>query len=196
MSDEPTKADLSRLEAALKTLQPVPGSMAQAEILYRAGRAALRRQIGKWIAAAALGGLALGILGTYQTMRLMLQPEVHIVYKTAPEPKDPRRPTPGAPKEALAKDKPPVSAVQPSASWTSNPLVTWLDNELPTRLGGYPALRQQVLRWGADQLPELPPVAPAGQTRTPSSVFELNRELTGRRPNQPLIPSYFSFFQR
>jgi hypothetical protein len=191
MPNQHEQSDLSRLEAALKGLHPAPVDFKSDLIMYRAGQASRRRQVWALAAAGALAGLLFGIVGTYQILQRTLQPEQRIVYVKVPVPMPPAPPIFGP-----GDDKEPVPPQASPPSLAESRQFTWLENTFPTKLSGYLALREQMLRWGADQLPEpSSPTAPDTR-RPPSSLLELNRELEGPREEIQLFPSLIPFFKR
>jgi len=186
---EPSEEELNRLAAALGGLAP-RGGLNRDRLMYLAGQAAAEpssARIGRW--AWPTGTAALVVLSATLTALLVLrQPQVvvRMVYVPAPA---------AAPIEATTGadvSLPPRSNESPSMRQSRDPLdAAPRDDTPPTlrmiggppRLGPQPTygqLRDAVLTWGVDALPEQTaatggassPTAPLGQRELLKALLE------------------------
>jgi hypothetical protein len=126
--------DLTALAAALGRLSPAPPAVDRDRLFFEAGRRAARPRPWGWPLATALCASVAVALG----LRLMSVsgPEVaRVIPPPPPPPAEPQSPPPAAPA---------AFAAAPARS-----------DDAP-----YLSLRDQVLRWGVDVLPQYPVAAP------------------------------------
>jgi hypothetical protein len=173
MSEQAYDAEIAALENALAGLVPVSGKINRDRILFRAGQASMQRH--RWIWPAATGGMALvaAVLGGVLAWGPQPTPEKQIVYfKEAPKPA-PRAHQWEEPKPALAPSTQ-AEAIEPAGSQSP-----------------YFQMQNQLLRWGLDGLPALPPTPAPEQPLT-------RRRLLGQPAAQPPAPVYFpmNFLQK
>jgi hypothetical protein len=143
MPEQPNQEpNLSALESALAALKPAPAALDRDRLMYRAGQVSARRRNWLWpSAAAALLLVSLG-LGAALLARPKPAETIRVVYvekNPAPESAPAPRPAP-PPEKAVALELPSLPA---SAA--------------------YLRTRGEVLRWGAEALPEPPPLTASAQ---------------------------------
>jgi hypothetical protein len=141
--------ELNALEAGLRQLAPRAPTLDRDALMFRAGRASAPRGWA-WPLAAAASTLVAVALG----MALALRPDpptsVRVVQVPAPEP----APSPGPE---------PVSPPAPTVSGDS-----WSPES-----SRYFRLQEQVLRWGLDGLPPLPPATAPPEPATLDNLLRL-----------------------
>ncbi|MBV9126188.1 MAG: hypothetical protein JO112_22800 [Planctomycetes bacterium] len=167
MSEELHDPELAALEAALAGLQPLPGKLNRDQLLFRAGQASGRRG---WLWPSAAGALALVAAGLAATLVAHpVPPRVErIVYVHVPAQVLP--PTP-------AESSFPRKRTLSPASVADRP---------PALPGDYLKLRDQVLCWGVDALPQSPAPPPALADSTSLRIPPTGQELTIWRLEQKL----------
>jgi hypothetical protein len=143
---------LSPLESALGNLKPAPAALDRDRLMFRAGQAAAGRSWA-WPASTVVlfatslvlaGILALRPTGT-ETVRVVYVP----AERPAPAPPAPRAPTPPTT---------PAPATAEAVAW-------------PPASAPYLALREQVVRFGVDSLPDLPPLTTASPAPSVDRLF-------------------------
>ena len=149
MSEPLPDAGLSALERSLSRLTPAPAALARDRVLFEAGRASARRGW-FWPGVAAASSVAATVLGVL----LLSRPadvvhehtvQVRLVPVPAPAPE-----TPSLPTEATSAPAPDEAVIPPESEYLRR--------------------RQEVLRWGVDALPRLPPPGPTHQPLTAGSL--------------------------
>jgi hypothetical protein len=139
MSQHDHDVSLTTLENALAGLAPLPAALDRDRVMFRAGQASIRRGWA-WPAATAILGLVAAGLGGVLALWRAPAPMERVVYVKVkvpvPQPPSPRR----APAALRTVGSAAPETVEPS----------------PSR-NGYLQLQYQVLRWGLDGLPSLPP---------------------------------------
>lgn len=136
-AEPPRDPELRAVEAALAGLVPAAPAVNRDRLLYEAGRRSAPR--GRAWPLATLGFAALSAVLALHRPEPAVRMVERVVYVPAVTPSSDvveKPPEPPAAGTALA-------AIEPSASG-----------------GEYLRQREQVLRWGADALPDLPPASP------------------------------------
>jgi hypothetical protein len=152
------------LESALAGLQPVPAALDRDRLMFAAGQAAATPAPGRlWPAATAV----LLCLSVALTVALVVRPEpresVRTVYLPAPS---------GSPDRA-SDPRPPEPAPSPPPA----PLDRMLADTTPSAGGGdYLRLRSQVLRFGAESLPEPLPLSSGSKPLSVESLLEMPKK--------------------
>lgn len=140
---ETSDPGLTRFEEALKSLAPAPACLDRDQLLFRAGQASSRRRGWVWPAASAVLAAVALTLGALLVFRSAPPPIERIIQVPAPPTQPMDRPlledSPSVPDAVTAVPRPP----------------------------GYLRLRDEVLRWGADGLPQPAPVPPTDVPRLP-----------------------------
>ena len=171
---EHEQRETEQLEAVLKALKPARPNLDRDRLMFRAGQASRPKRSLGIPALTAMIGLLAGIGGTY--LGLQSPPTVvqQVVYVHVKEPAEQPPPEP-SPKTPEVKQEV-VQNITPESGSSSQ---TWWNSLLlPAKTaGGYVGLRDDVLRWGVDMLPEPPASGYTGSTRGPSTVGQLNAEL-------------------
>lgn len=142
MSERSPDPSLTALEAALASLAPQPARLNRDRLLFEAGRRAARPSRLWPVSAVTLACVALAQAGI-----LLLRPapavvERYVLLPSRPEPAPAVKPV--APAEQPAP--PAVASAKRDEAWPAGDS-SW-------------SLRDQVLRWGVDIIPDPPPVAP------------------------------------
>jgi hypothetical protein len=151
MSDHVPDQEIASLELALKGLTPAAVKFDRDQLFFAAGQASARSRRWFWPATSALLALTTGVLGTL----LALQPEPQTVIRVVSVP------GPAVEPVQPAKVDEPASPPQPKSEVDSA--------RLP---GDYLRLRDQVLRWGVDMLPDPGPLPDTEQRTQPTTVFD------------------------
>jgi hypothetical protein len=163
--------NLSEFEKALKTLTPAAARVDSARVLFQAGQVSAARRTRRWQLATVVFALLTFMVGAAWALQPARAPQVRIVQLPAPpvEVPQPAPPEPAPPQHAI-----PEPAPAPSYSTQ------------PTLHASYYMLQRQVLRWGVDALPGLPP-AGREPPRTP--------QRGNAAPSRAALPrfSWFSF---
>jgi hypothetical protein len=131
MSEEPFDAEVAELEAALRKLAPIGGTVSRDRILFRAGQSAARR---RWLTIGAMGvvlgaGLA---LASGWSLKWFLTGPPEVIY--AKEPVDQPAPAPA--------NQPGLSPAELAARWQE--------------LANYLQLEEELSRRGLEALPMSP----------------------------------------
>jgi hypothetical protein len=152
MSESVPELNLAALEAALGSLSPVPGRIDRDRLLFQAGQRTMHRRQWLWPGATAALALVSLTLGGERLIRPQPGAVEHVVYV--------RVEVPAAHETVAALPRTPIEAEVAAAE------------EAGAGPGGtsYLKLEQQVLRWGLDALPELPPTP---VTEPPLSIERL-----------------------
>jgi len=168
MSEQAQTPEIAALENALAALVPAPAPINRDLLMFQAGQASIRPKAGRaWPAAAGVLALVAAVLGGVLAWRPAPEPQTQIVYvyveKKVPAPPPPAKkaPTPPMP------DTTPPAELEPSYPQTP-----------------YLQMQNQLLRWGLDGLPALPPSPPAESV--PS-----RKQLLGRSADDGPPPSFF-----
>jgi hypothetical protein len=162
MSDHVPDRELAALESALKGLAPAGVKFDRDQLFFEAGQASVRSRRWLWPATSAILALTACILG----ILLILQPEprevVRVVTVFVPE----ERKTEGdkGRKGEVEREEKEISP-SPSLPLSSS----------PARPGDYLRLRDQVLRWGVDMLPDPGPLPDTDREAPPTSVLDIFR---------------------
>jgi hypothetical protein len=144
---------LSPLESALGNLKPAPAALDRDRLMFRAGQAAAGRNWA-WPASTAVLFATSLVLAGMLVVRPAGTETVRVVYvpaeRPAPAPPGPRAPTP------------PSTPTPPTVQSVA----------LPPASAPYLALREQVVRFGVDSLPDLPPLTTASPAPTVDRLFD------------------------
>lgn len=152
--------DLSRMEAALAGLTPVPARVDRDRLMFQAGQAGARNSpawpIVSGILGVATAALVIVVLA-YPRTRVVER----VVYVSPP-------PAPTSPEQAPVAKLP---TAQPPA------IAAWFErsDDLPYR-NPYEALEEQLLRWGLDGLPDVTPGVPSEPPVTVDSLLGVPAE--------------------
>jgi hypothetical protein len=133
--------EVNAIEAALAALTPLPGRIDRDQLMFRAGQAAAPRRHWFWPSATA----ALAVVSASLVAAWCLWPAPQTVEQMVS-----RRvvqPPPAPPRATLPAELQPTEAVVSTPADYASPR-------------GPLTLQDQVLRWGLDGLPDLPPVPP------------------------------------
>jgi hypothetical protein len=155
---EPTRdTELTELEAALRSLQP-RADLDRAALWFRAGRASVRSG---WVWPLAAAASAAGVLLLTRPTPPAIERIVYVtVPAPAPAPPDVPHPAPEPPSPPHDLGTPLAAAVSETTEW------------------GLPSegqrLREHILRWGLDGLPQPPEPAPATPPETPASLLGIH----------------------
>jgi hypothetical protein len=144
MPEQPGPAEIAALEQSLAALTPLPSSLDRDRLMFRAGQATWSRRRWLWPAAtAAMAAVAAG-LGATMAFRPSVPAQVkvaeRIVYIKAKEP------APASP--AGRREAPEPTLPEPSPAERPGTVAFSM-----SRL----QLQNQLLHWGLDGLPSLPP---------------------------------------
>jgi hypothetical protein len=140
MSENVPELNLTAVEAALSSLSPLPGRIDRDRLLFLAGQRTMSRRRWLWPSATAAMALMSLALGGLLAARPGTREIERVVYVRVPV--------------AMPEEKVAVRTSGPSNSVE----VTPADGTAQQIVGSnYLELEQQVLRWGLDVLPELPP---------------------------------------
>lgn len=161
MSDHVSDPPLTALETALKGLTPAAVAFEREQFFFRAGAASARTGRWLWPAASAMLAFTACVLGAMLLFRP--EPAPRVVVVTLPAPQAPANVEPKAP--------PPTSEPAPSLSPVESPSVLNLvpESGIPAE---YLRLRDQVLRFGVDALPESPMQA-TDPPAAPTTVIDM-----------------------
>jgi hypothetical protein len=140
MSEIINDPELKALEAALGSLTPRPGTIDRDRLMYRAGQLSVPRRTWAWPVATFSASLVAVSLAAILIMRPVEHPIGPVARTTMPPAKE-ANPIPSG------LESPRLDPATPGGPATIAPAA------------GYLLLRQEVLRWGIDNLPPLP-VAP------------------------------------
>jgi hypothetical protein len=149
MPAETHDRELAALASALAALVPAPGRLDRDQVLFRAGQAMVAPPGWLWLAATAILAGTAATLGLVLLLQPTPQPVERMVYVRLES-------APVSPGDRVAEGNPPPPVDSRSAE---------NENRWRTQLG-YVHLRQQVLRWGVDGLPDSPSAPPAQPPET------------------------------
>jgi hypothetical protein len=153
MSGRHHEAELSQLEADLRALGPRAG-LDRDVLLFRAGRASARSGW-RWPAATALSTTAAAVLAVVLALGRPAETTPRVVYVPLATPVAPQPPPAEVPSTV-----PPAAASAAPSDADDGP--AWLSSEAAR-------LREHVLHWGFDGLPQAP--AMATPAPTPADVL-------------------------
>src|SRR5262245_48660369 len=134
--------NLSELEKALKTLTPAAARVDSARVLFQAGQVSAARRTRRWRLATVALALVTLMVGAAWALQPAGAPQVRFVQVPAP-PVEAHQQAPQDPPQQ--QDALPERA--PAPSYSTQPMLH----------ASYYTLQKQVLRWGVDALPGLPP---------------------------------------
>ncbi len=144
MSEQPLDPSLAALEATLASLSPRPDCLQRDRLLFEAGKRAVPRAR-LWLTPAAC--LASAALAFGATVLLRPAPAgIERFVLVEPKPKAAVRPAEAPRAERVAQAEPAVETDQAWPAWATR------DTAM--------SVRDQVLRWGVDALPDLPASPP------------------------------------
>ena len=174
MPQVPSDPELGPTEAALGALAPARSRVDRDRLMFQAGslhaRAESRRRWG-WPSIAA----ALGLVALSESIVLAVRPAPQVIIAQQAQPAAEGRPTAPAPEPVQILSQSPAAEPQDPGMWYAG--------------GGESlALRRQVLRFGIDGLPELPPLlsqSDAPPTESPRTLRrdQLNKLLESGGPS-------------
>jgi hypothetical protein len=164
MSESLHDPRIEAVEAALSALAPLPAPIDRDRLLYRAGQVSMAKGRWAWPGATAVLALVAVTLGVALCLRPAPQPIIHIVHVAV------REPVPVAPAVA---ERPPAPEEADAT--------TGVDRERWLAQADHLKLREQVLRWGLDVLPNPPP----GPALEPPPPLERQLGLPPRSLDRP-----------
>jgi hypothetical protein len=165
MPEETFDPELNALQSALADLVPRT-TINRDQVLFRAGQASVRGRRWLWPSlAAAWCGLALG-LGAALVAQRNQEPVERVVWV-----------------------KVPVPAVEERTPTPSSSTLAALLPDLPAASGEYLQLRQQVVRFGADALPDPPATAPLDPPVTVERILDTPDAFPTATPSTRRTPS-------
>jgi hypothetical protein len=174
MSQFPSDPELGPIEAALGALSPARSRVDRDRLMFQAGsldaRASARRRW-VWPSIAA----ALGLVAFSESIALAVRPAPQVIIAQQAQPAAESRPTAPAPEPVQILSQSPAAEPEEAGMWYAG--------------GGESlALRRQVLRFGIDGLPELPPLlsqSDAPPTESPRTLRrdQLNKLLESGGPS-------------
>lgn len=179
----PPDPEMNAIEAALRSLAPSPSRLDRDALMFRAGQAAPRPSHARWLWPMIAACLAL--IATGEAALLAVRPEPRVIerlvviHEPAPAPIEPA-PSMAQDSEKLA----PVVILRQSSGEERHTL----NADLPWPLEpSYAQLRNRVLRFGIDALPEPPPLAMKSPLEDPVPSRRLLRSEIERilNPGEP-----------
>jgi hypothetical protein len=169
MPEQPSPAEITALEALLASLIPVPSSLDRDRLMFRAGQATATRRSWPWPAATAALALVATTLGAALVSQLAApagsqqasgsREKVKIVEKIV----------------YVVKERAPASPTQDGApADPTSPDSASVDSPAPVAFSlSHFQLQNQLLRWGLDGLPHLPPPRAPNPPESVDRIFGL-----------------------
>ncbi len=175
MSQVPPDSELNEIERALGQLNPARGRLDRDRIMFQAGVLhAQARSRTRWVWPSLAATLALVAVSESVALAVRPAPRVVVVQQPAPLPESvaPHAPRVGPPPSAV----PGSAAPEPIEILSQAPPSEEEPDDLWTMGGGEAlALRRQVLRFGVDGLPDLPPLLSQSDGKADESSPPLRR---------------------
>jgi hypothetical protein len=154
MSEALGRPEMNDLEASLAGLSPSPAALDRDRLMFQAGRASVGV---RWLWPACTGAAVLTAAALALVLVLRPAPILIVEQRVV----------------SVRQETPP-----PVPPHSDPPPEPWLETSAPLPQTDYLRRRQEVLRWGVDMLPPLPPgESSSSPTLTPGAIRE--------HPDQP-----------
>ncbi len=174
--------ELAALLHALRDMAPASGNLSRDRLLFEAGRASMR-SAQRWVWPAAAAGFAL-LSVVFAGVLASEEPRVLVVERDVPVHVQASSPPPPVRHEAPA----PRLDIEPSPAQAPAALAQARDDDHAADARRMAALRRDVLRWGADMLPEPRPARNAAPAPHDPELED------GLRPTPGAFASPYGFF--